>query len=482
MLPGLARSRACPAPSWPSRTPRGGLAALAAGDGRLLGCSCGSSRRCGDDRPGPSRQEYQLRRGPQPAAAPGLARIARFGHAGEGAHRDEPIAIRGARVHNLQGVDCDLPRNRLVVITGPSGSGKSSLAFDTLYAEGQRRYVESLSAYARQFLEQMEKPDVESVSGLSPAIAIEQRTTVSHPRSTVGTVTEIYDHLRVLFAALGRPHCPRCGEPIAAQTAEQMADASWRPPARRRVSVLAPVVRGRKGAFRKELDALRAARATAASASTAGAFDLDERAAARSPPQPPHRGAGGPAAPARRRPQKRLVAALEQRPAPGRRTWSWSSMRRRGAAATAGAWPARGATSRCPSCRRAPSPSTAPTARARPATAWAWRWHVDAAQGHAGRGAVAPRRRHPPLAAPRTAPGARGARGRRRAPRLLARRSPCARCRRPGAPGRCCRATARLPGRPAQPARPRGDALRWPVRPTGPSRDAARPSRTSGPT
>ena len=127
--------------------------------------------------------------------------------------RDEPISIRGARVHNLQGVDCDIPRNRLVVITGPSGSGKSSLAFDTLYAEGQRRYVESLSAYARQFLDQMEKPDVESVTGLSPAIAIEQRTTVSHPRSTVGTVTEIYDHLRVLFAAAGTAALPALPAP-----------------------------------------------------------------------------------------------------------------------------------------------------------------------------------------------------------------------------------------------------------------------------
>ncbi|HEV7499249.1 MAG TPA: excinuclease ABC subunit UvrA, partial [Vicinamibacteria bacterium] len=172
--------------------------------------------------------------------------------------RDEPISIRGARVHNLKGVDCDIPRNRLVVITGPSGSGKSSLAFDTLYAEGQRRYVESLSAYARQFLDQMEKPDVESVTGLSPAIAIEQRTTVSHPRSTVGTVTEIYDHLRVLFAALGRPHCPRCERPVASQTTEQIAQRLWQLPAGTTVSVLAPVVRGRKGGFRKELTAIAA--------------------------------------------------------------------------------------------------------------------------------------------------------------------------------------------------------------------------------
>ena len=142
--------------------------------------------------------------------------------------RDGTIAIRGARVHNLQGVDCDLPRNRLVVVTGPSGSGKSSLAFDTLYAEGQRRYVESLSAYARQFLDQMEKPEVESVTGLSPAIAIEQRTALGHPRSTVGTVTEIYDHLRVLFSAVGRPHCPQCRRPIASLSAEQLAESLLR--------------------------------------------------------------------------------------------------------------------------------------------------------------------------------------------------------------------------------------------------------------
>ena len=167
--------------------------------------------------------------------------------------RDEPISIRGARVHNLKSLDCDLPRNRLVVITGPSGSGKSSLAFDTLYAEGQRRYVESLSAYARQFLAQMEKPDVESVTGLSPAIAIEQRTTASHPRSTVGTVSEIYDHLRVLFAALGKPHCPRCGRAISAQSAEQVADRLWRANPGQTVTLLAPLVRGRKGAFRKEI-------------------------------------------------------------------------------------------------------------------------------------------------------------------------------------------------------------------------------------
>jgi excinuclease ABC subunit A len=172
--------------------------------------------------------------------------------------RDGTIAIRGARVHNLQGVDCDLPRNRLVVVTGPSGSGKSSLAFDTLYAEGQRRYVESLSAYARQFLDQMEKPEVESVTGLSPAIAIEQRTALGHPRSTVGTVTEIYDHLRVLFSALGKPHCPRCQEPITPQTVEQAAEGLLARAAGAAVTLWAPVARGRKGAFRKELQELKA--------------------------------------------------------------------------------------------------------------------------------------------------------------------------------------------------------------------------------
>src|SRR5262247_2956267 len=137
----------------------------------------------------------------------------------------DQIRIRGARTHNLKNLNIDLPRNALIVITGVSGSGKSSLAFDTLYAEGQRRYVESLSAYARQFLELMEKPDVELIEGLSPAISIEQKTTSRNPRSTVGTVTEIYDYLRLLYARIGKPHCPQCGKPIAAQTVQQIVDA-----------------------------------------------------------------------------------------------------------------------------------------------------------------------------------------------------------------------------------------------------------------
>ena len=166
------------------------------------------------------------------------------------------IAVRGARVHNLRNIDVDLPRERLVVITGLSGSGKSSLAFDTIYAEGQRRYVESLSAYARQFLEQMEKPDVDLIDGLSPAISIEQKTTASNPRSTVGTVTEIHDYLRLLFANIGVPHCPNCGREIASQSLERIIDLVMTYPQDERINVLAPIVRGRKGEFKKELAAL----------------------------------------------------------------------------------------------------------------------------------------------------------------------------------------------------------------------------------
>ena len=167
------------------------------------------------------------------------------------------IAVRGARVHNLKNIDVDLPRDQLVVITGLSGSGKSSLAFDTIYAEGQRRYVESLSSYARQFLEQMEKPDVDLIDGLSPAIAIEQKTTGSNPRSTVGTVTEIYDYLRLLFANIGVPHCHLCGRAIASQSLDRIIDMVMLSPNDERVNVLAPIVRGRKGEFKKELLALR---------------------------------------------------------------------------------------------------------------------------------------------------------------------------------------------------------------------------------
>ena len=168
------------------------------------------------------------------------------------------IEVRGARVHNLKNIDVSLPRDRLIVVTGLSGSGKSSLAFDTIYAEGQRRYVESLSAYARQFLEQVEKPDVELIEGLSPAISIEQKTTGSNPRSTVGTVTEIHDYLRLLFANVGVPHCPECDRPITRQSVDRIFDIVLLGPTDERINVLAPIVRGRKGEFKKELAALRA--------------------------------------------------------------------------------------------------------------------------------------------------------------------------------------------------------------------------------
>lgn len=163
----------------------------------------------------------------------------------------ETIRIRGAREHNLKSIDLDIPRDKLVVITGVSGSGKSSLAFDTIYAEGQRRYVESLSAYARQFLEQMDKPDVDLIEGLSPAISIEQKTTSKNPRSTVATVTEIYDYLRVLYARVGRPHCYSCRKPITSQTVTQIVDQVLALPAGTRIQVLGPVVRGRKGEYRQ---------------------------------------------------------------------------------------------------------------------------------------------------------------------------------------------------------------------------------------
>ena len=167
------------------------------------------------------------------------------------------LRIQGARQHNLKNIDVEIPRDKMVVITGLSGSGKSSLAFDTIYAEGQRRYVESLSAYARQFLGQMDKPDVDLIEGLSPAIAIDQKTTSKNPRSTVGTATEIYDYLRLLFARIGRPHCPQCGKPITQQTVEQIADRVMSLPERTRIQVLAPVVRGRKGEHRKLLEEIR---------------------------------------------------------------------------------------------------------------------------------------------------------------------------------------------------------------------------------
>ena len=169
----------------------------------------------------------------------------------------EYIKIRGAKEHNLKSIDVDIPRNEFVVLTGLSGSGKSSLAFDTIYAEGQRRYMESLSSYARQFLGQMEKPDVEQISGLSPAISIDQKSTNRNPRSTVGTVTEIYDYFRLLYARIGIPHCPKCGREIRRQTVDQMVDQIMKLGEGTKLQLLAPVVRGKKGEHVKVLDRAR---------------------------------------------------------------------------------------------------------------------------------------------------------------------------------------------------------------------------------
>ena len=161
------------------------------------------------------------------------------------------ITVKGARAHNLKNIDVKIPRDKLVVVTGLSGSGKSSLAFDTIYAEGQRRYVESLSAYARQFLGQMDKPDIDYIEGLSPAISIDQKTTSHNPRSTVGTVTEIYDYLRLLFARVGKPHCPKCGKPITQQTVDQMVDNIMSLPERSKLLIMAQIIRGKKANIKK---------------------------------------------------------------------------------------------------------------------------------------------------------------------------------------------------------------------------------------
>ena len=170
---------------------------------------------------------------------------------------NDKIVIKGAKVHNLKNISLEIPRDKLVVVTGLSGSGKSSLAFDTLYAEGQRRYVESLSSYARQFLGIMEKPDVERIDGLSPAISIDQKTTSKNPRSTVGTVTEIYDYIRLLYARIGVPYCPNCGKKIEKQSIDQIIDKILTLPENTRIQILAPIVRGRKGEYKKELENFR---------------------------------------------------------------------------------------------------------------------------------------------------------------------------------------------------------------------------------
>ena len=169
----------------------------------------------------------------------------------------DKIIIKGAKVNNLKNVSLEIPRDKLIVFTGLSGSGKSSLAFDTLYAEGQRRYVESLSAYARQFLGQMDKPNVESIEGLSPAISIDQKTTSKNPRSTVGTITEIYDYLRLLYARVGTPYCPKCGKRITQQSVDQIVDKILSLKERTKIQILAPIVRGRKGQHQKLLEDIK---------------------------------------------------------------------------------------------------------------------------------------------------------------------------------------------------------------------------------
>src|SRR5512133_3680193 len=189
---------------------------------------------------------------PRPGARPKPCRRLRY----DASVGTDTLVIHGAREHNLKNITLELPRNALIVFTGLSGSGKSSLPFDTIYAEGQRRYVESLSSYARQFLGQMEKPDVDFIEGLSPAISIDQKSTSRNPRSTVGTITEIYDYLRVLFARVGHPHCYNCGRPIGRQTPEQIVDQVMTLPEGTRFQVLAPIVRGRKGEYEKLLQDL----------------------------------------------------------------------------------------------------------------------------------------------------------------------------------------------------------------------------------
>ena len=183
----------------------------------------------------------------------------------------DTIRVQGARVNNLKNITVEIPRDKLVVLTGLSGSGKSSLAFDTIYAEGQRRYVESLSSYARMFLGQMDKPDVDAIDGLSPAISIDQKTTSKNPRSTVGTVTEIYDYLRLLWARCGVPHCPKCGKEIQRQTVDQIVDQIMRLPEKTRFQILSPVVRGKKGEHTKIFEDARKA-ATRACGSTAASM------------------------------------------------------------------------------------------------------------------------------------------------------------------------------------------------------------------
>ena len=265
--------------------------------------------------PGRSRRRRGLRRPCPPL--PARRRAPKAVPAGE----PDLISVRGAREHNLRDIDIDLPRDRLVVITGLSGSGKSSLAFDTIYAEGQRRYVESLSSYARQFLGQMDKPDVDFIEGLSPAISIDQKSASRNPRSTVGTITEIYDYLRLLYARIGIPHCPNCGRLITRQTPQQIVDRVLELPEGTRFQVLAPVVRGRKGEYDGLLDELAGQGFTRARID-GEVVELNDRKSGAPGPvrEPHHRGRGRPArAPARHRAPPHRLARDRAAPRRGRR-------------------------------------------------------------------------------------------------------------------------------------------------------------------
>ena len=281
---------------------------------------------------------------------------------------DEFIRIRGAREHNLKSIDVDLPRNALVVITGLSGSGKSSLAFDTIYADGQRRYVESLSAYARQFLELMQKPDVDSITGLSPAIAIEQKTTSRNPRSTVGTVTEIYDYLRLLYARIGIPYSPATGLPIESQTVSQMVDRIMGLPEGARLYLLAPIVRGRKGEYRKELAELL--RAGFQRVKVDGKLhELDAVPDARQEAQARHRARGRPRGPgARPRARASPIRSRPRSTTPTACSWSRTPIPASSCCCRPSS-PARSRASRSRRSSRACSRSTARRAPARRATA-----------------------------------------------------------------------------------------------------------------
>ena len=297
----------------------------------------------------------------------------------------ERLVVRGAREHNLKDVSLDLPRDAMIVFTGLSGSGKSSLAFDTIFAEGQRRYVESLSAYARQFLGQMDKPDVDFIDGLSPAVSIDQKAASRNPRSTVGTVTEVYDYLRLLFARIGKPHCPECGRPIARQTPQQIVDRVLELDEGTRFQVLAPVIRGRKGEYTELLRDLQTkgysrARVDGVTIRLDDATDGPGTAAGAEEVREAHdRGDRRPARGARSRPGGGSPTRSRPRSAcPAGSSCSTSSTcrtpTRTGSGCTPSTWPACTTTCRSRSLSRGRSRSTRPGAPARTAPAWAPRW------------------------------------------------------------------------------------------------------------